>query len=153
MVADKKKAVAAFARRLSEALTAAGIPDDGQRRRWMARKWGISTESARKWLLGFAMPDTARLPDVARDLSTSVEYLLTGKGQEGARPAAPARTASPPSEDLLEEAILVAIRGQVHAQRLLTEQQMARAIRLIYEELADGGSLRPADVVRLVRKA
>lgn len=78
MVVDKRAARQAFARRLGIALSGAGIADDQFRRGWVSRTFGVSVESARKWLVGEAMPDTARIEGIARELGVAANWLLSG---------------------------------------------------------------------------
>lgn len=79
MVASEEQEKVAFAIRLGEALTEAGIPDDRQRRGTVAAMFGVSRETARKWLTGEAIPATKRIPIIARRLNVRGEWLLTGK--------------------------------------------------------------------------
>lgn len=78
MVVDKRSARMGFARRLGEALASAGVPDNQARRGWVSRKFGVSVESARKWLVGESMPDTARIEGIAGELGVSAHWLLMG---------------------------------------------------------------------------
>lgn len=71
---------AAFASRLSEALTDAGIPDNRARRRIIAKLFSVSREAARKWLAGETRPTTQRVEEIATKLDCNGEWLLTGRG-------------------------------------------------------------------------
>lgn len=69
----------AFAKRLNLALELAGAPRKGGGRQVVTAQWfDVSQAAARKWLEGESMPSTKRLPDIARRLSVSVEWLLRG---------------------------------------------------------------------------
>lgn len=80
MVVLLEKEKAGFSYRLSQALTAAGIPDDRHRRSWVAKTFNVSVETARKWLSGEAIPATKRIPLIAEKLGVRGEWLLTGRG-------------------------------------------------------------------------
>jgi len=80
MVASKDKIRLRFAERLDEALTKAGAPAGSGRRTWMKNRYGVSVESARKWLSGISLPDAARMLVIAEDLHVAAEWLLTGNG-------------------------------------------------------------------------
>lgn len=82
MVVRTGTSKADFARRLVEAIADSGrAPTDRSRwRSWLAKTYGVSVETARKWLVGEAIPETERLATIALDLNTeSVDYLLTGR--------------------------------------------------------------------------
>jgi transcriptional regulator with XRE-family HTH domain len=69
-----------FAERLDEALTDFGIPKDHRRIGTVAAEFGVSRESARKWLAGDALPQTERIQEIATRLECRGEWLLTGQG-------------------------------------------------------------------------
>ena len=70
-----------FSRRLNKALDLAGIPPKGRGRQVaVAKMFGVSQKGARKWLEGESIPDTKRLPEIARRLNVRGEWLLTGQG-------------------------------------------------------------------------
>ena len=69
-----------FHDRLEQACDAAGIPEGRGRRAALARLFGVSGEAARKWLSGESIPDTKRIPKIAKHLGVSGEWLLTGQG-------------------------------------------------------------------------
>lgn len=78
----------AFAARLNEALDDYGTPPKGQGRQGTVGKlFGVSQKGARKWLEGEAMPDTKRLPDMARMLRVRWEWLMAGAGPKHELPA------------------------------------------------------------------
>lgn len=81
MVVDKRAAKLEFASRLTRALALAGIPDDQNRRGWIARTFGVSVEAARKWLVGESMPDTARIQGIAQELGVAANWLLSGQDE------------------------------------------------------------------------
>lgn len=75
---DEKKS---FAERLNIALDNAGIPQKGKGRQLqLAALFGVSQESARKWLAGKSFPDTKRIPEIAKRLNVNVQWLLSGIG-------------------------------------------------------------------------
>lgn len=80
MVVSVEKQKMEFAQRLRQALDHAGIPDDRQRRGWVAKTFGVSVETARKWLVGESIPATKRIPLIAERLGVRGEWLLTGQG-------------------------------------------------------------------------
>lgn len=69
----------AFAKRLNTACDRAGIPAKGKGRQVvLGELFGVSQNGARKWLEGEAIPNTKRLPAMARMLGVTTEWLLTG---------------------------------------------------------------------------
>lgn len=90
MVVSDQKIREGFSARLERALLAsAKVPDEKRRwRGWLAKRYGVSVESARKWLTGLALPELATVVAIALDLNETVEHLLTGR--DGAAPATPA---------------------------------------------------------------
>lgn len=69
-----------FARRLHTACDLAGIVSGRGRRAELARMFNVSGETARKWLAGESIPDTKRIPQIAKRLGVRGEWLLTGQG-------------------------------------------------------------------------
>lgn len=74
----------AFAARLNAALDAMASRDDealsGGRQTAVARLFNVSQPAAGKWLKGEAMPETKRLPAMARALGVRYEWLVAGEG-------------------------------------------------------------------------
>jgi transcriptional regulator with XRE-family HTH domain len=69
----------AFAKRFNLACDRAGIPAKGRGRQTaVATLFQVSQKGARKWLEGEAIPNTKRLPAMARLLGVTTEWLLTG---------------------------------------------------------------------------
>lgn len=69
----------AFAKRLNLACDRAGIAAKGSGRQVaLGKLFGVSQNGARKWLEGEAIPNTKRLPAMARMLGVTTEWLLTG---------------------------------------------------------------------------
>lgn len=64
-----------FSRRLNEALDKAGIPSKGRQYK-VGKMFGVSGAMGWKWLNGQNMPDTKKLPDIAKKLNTTVGFLL-----------------------------------------------------------------------------
>lgn len=74
-----------FADRLHQALDVSGFPQARSRTGALAAQYGVSRETARKWLAGLALPELERLLDIAMRLHVSFEWLATGRGTvEGA---------------------------------------------------------------------
>lgn len=73
--------VSEFSKRLIAALDHARVPAGRGRRTSMAKMFGVSTESVRKWLMGESMPETKRLPEIAKRLGVNANWLLSGEGQ------------------------------------------------------------------------
>jgi transcriptional regulator with XRE-family HTH domain len=83
MVISRTRAYSAFAERLALALDAmeqAGCPRARGRALWVANRYGVSGEAARKWLVGLAIPDQANLARIADDTCFSVNWLHAGIG-------------------------------------------------------------------------
>jgi hypothetical protein len=95
MVVSDQKIREGFSARLESALRAsAKAPDDPRRwRSWVSKRYGVSIESARKWLSGLALPELATVAAIAMDLGETVEHLLTGRAGE-IRVASPALSAA-----------------------------------------------------------
>lgn len=75
---DEKQA---FAGRMNHVADALGIPPKGQNRQVLLGKmFGVSQESARKWLEGEAIPQTIKCIEIARRANVSFEWLMTGRG-------------------------------------------------------------------------
>lgn len=73
--------VSEFSKRLIAALDHARVPAGRGRRTAMAKMFGVSTESVRKWLMGESMPETKRLPEIAKRLGVNANWLLSGEGE------------------------------------------------------------------------
>lgn len=78
MVAESQKQ--AFSQRLHRALDYAHIPKKRGRPAAVAKLFGVSREAARKWLDAESIPDTKRIPQIARRLQVRAEWLLSGVG-------------------------------------------------------------------------
>lgn len=90
-----------FAVRLNEALDDIGVPPKGKGRQVVvAGMFGVSQKGARKWLEAEGMPDTKRIPEMARKLGVMSEWLLSGR-----LPKKPETTATP------EELLLASLRA------------------------------------------
>lgn len=76
-----------FSSRLAACIAASPLapPAGRSMRAWLATRYGVSQEAARKWLSGLAIPETTKLARIALDLGTSVEHLLTGRDDRGAQ--------------------------------------------------------------------
>jgi SOS-response transcriptional repressor LexA len=79
MVVDDEKT--RFAARFNKACDIAGIQSGRGRRAELARMFGVSGESARKWLSGESIPKSSRIANIARSLGVNGEWLLTGQGE------------------------------------------------------------------------
>lgn len=72
---------AAFAHRLHLALDLAGIERGRGRTARLAALYGVSRETARKWLGGLSLPELERMIDMATRFGTAFEWLATGRGE------------------------------------------------------------------------
>lgn len=99
----------AFSQRLNIALDVAGVPPKGSGRQIVvAKMFGVSQKGARKWLEGEAIPNTKRLPEIARKLGVRGEWLLTGQGPMRTAPPGPEVLTSPPTAEAADgEAIVI----------------------------------------------
>lgn len=80
MVVQVGKSKVSFARRLNAAMDACvKVPKGRQRRSWVAKRYGVSIESARKWLVGESIPRTSLLSTIAKDIGANMDSLLTGR--------------------------------------------------------------------------
>lgn len=82
MVATDDDIRADFSQRLAKALKESSLAPDDPRswRPWMAKRYGVSQEAARKWLSGMAIPEMTKLAKISVDLDKTADYLLTGRG-------------------------------------------------------------------------
>lgn len=71
------KAKLDFAKRLHKGMDLAGYPVRG-RARVLSQEFGISDKGAGKWLNGEAIPETSKIPYLAKFLKVNAEWLLTG---------------------------------------------------------------------------
>lgn len=69
-----------FAHRLHQALDFAGFPAGRQRTGALSEHYGVSRETARKWLIGLALPELERMIEIAVQQRVSFEWLATGRG-------------------------------------------------------------------------
>ena len=79
MVTPTPEDEAAYAKRLDQALTHAGIPAGRGRVAAVARKFNVTHETARLWLRG-RMPTLSRFCVIAKRLEVSFDWLATGRG-------------------------------------------------------------------------
>jgi transcriptional regulator with XRE-family HTH domain len=70
-----------FAERLRLALDRIDFAPGRARTGALADRYAVSRETARKWLTGLALPELARIVELAKDFDTSFEWLATGRGQ------------------------------------------------------------------------
>ena len=68
-----------FASRLDRALSHYGIKQDRFRRSTVAKLFGVSIESVRKWLEGESLPQQKRTMQIAEKLGVRAQWLLTGE--------------------------------------------------------------------------
>lgn len=69
-----------FAERLGKALDYAGFPGGAVRIGQLAEQYGVSRETARKWMRGLALPELERMLRLAVQQRISFEWLATGRG-------------------------------------------------------------------------
>ncbi|SFK95838.1 helix-turn-helix domain-containing protein [Lysobacter sp. cf310] len=69
-----------FARRLHQALDFSGFAKGRARTGALASYYGVSRETARKWLIGLALPELERMLSIAVQQHVSFEWLATGRG-------------------------------------------------------------------------
>lgn len=70
-----------FADRLRQMLDRARFEEGRGRTSALADRYAVSRETARKWLAGLALPELARIIELAKDFDASFEWLATGRGQ------------------------------------------------------------------------
>lgn len=79
---ERQAAREGFSRRFGEVLNdLEEVPRTRGRRTWIAKKWRVSTETARKWLIGLDIPDRAHLAAICTTLRVSPDWMLTGLGR------------------------------------------------------------------------
>lgn len=74
-----KENLEGFSNRLKEILADNGYPGWG-RQRFIARKFGVSHPSAKKWLDGDNYPEMDKLIEFSRWGNTTIDWLVTGEG-------------------------------------------------------------------------
>lgn len=85
VVMSKQSARDDFAGRLNECLAAHDLaPKDRGKNAWLARAMSVSSEMARKWLAGEALPNQARMAGIAEFFSVRVAWLRDGEGTRNA---------------------------------------------------------------------
>lgn len=85
----KDEEAIAFSDRLNALLDARRFDEKGKGRQVaLAKKYGITQASTRKWLEGFGFPKTAQMMRIARDFECTFEWLALGSGTRDAEPAA-----------------------------------------------------------------
>lgn len=91
MVANSKEETkAAFSKRLNDVLDEReDIPRARGRRQWIAKRYRVSVETARKWLMGLDMPDGVNLARIAGDLKISPDWLRSNVGHPRPQPTDP----------------------------------------------------------------
>lgn len=108
---------AGFAKRLIQLCNEKGLPERG-RQAELARLCDCKPSSANKWFNAISLPDAANLLTIAEWGKTTVDWMLSGRGQ-----AHPAATAEPSFSliwvDSAEEALLTHFRQCTEAGRLL----------------------------------
>lgn len=78
-MAKQPDSAARFITRFNEALDEAGAPRGRGRRPWVASVFGVTYESARKWLAGEAYP-TQHEEDICKRLNLNLDWLRRGAG-------------------------------------------------------------------------
>lgn len=70
-----------FAERMNKVADILGIPPKGSNRQeLLGRVFGVSQESARKWLSGESIPQIAKCIEIAKRAGVGFEWLMTGRG-------------------------------------------------------------------------
>lgn len=68
-----------FAKRLRWSLDQAQFARGRGRASALALRYGVSRETARKWLNGLALPELERMVELATDFEVSFDWLATGR--------------------------------------------------------------------------
>lgn len=69
-----------FAARLQKLLDHARFHAGRGRTAALATRYGVSRETARKWLTGLSLPELERMIELAVDFGGNFEWLATGRG-------------------------------------------------------------------------
>lgn len=70
-----------FAQRMNKVADMLGIPPKGSNRQeLLGRVFGVSQESARKWLSGESIPQVSKCIEIAKRAGVGFEWLMTGRG-------------------------------------------------------------------------
>lgn len=73
-----------FAERMHEVCNRLGIADGRGRISDLSRRFAVSPNAARKWLLGQGMPELAKAVEIANTTGVNVTWLLQGRGPRDA---------------------------------------------------------------------
>lgn len=116
-----------FSQRLHLAMDLIGMAKGRGRTSRLADMFGVSRETARKWLSDMARPETKRMTEIAGRFGVSFEWLATGRGEpKGFMKVQDA--AAPYRVDHREQARLFGLIG-----RLTRDQR--RALLVILEQM------------------
>lgn len=86
----------AFAARMSEVADMLKIPPKGKnRQKLLGDVFGVSQESARKWLEGESFPTTEKCIEIAKMAKVHYEWFMTGRGPKRVTDDADYRTVTP----------------------------------------------------------
>lgn len=86
----KEQTKAGFSKRMNGILDErADVPKTRGRRQWIAKRYSVSVETARKWLMGLDMPDGVNLARIAEDLEVSADWLRANVGSPYPNPDDP----------------------------------------------------------------
>lgn len=95
--APKSDVLAGFASRIHELCDDWSMPEHG-RQTYLGQKFGVTPNTARKWLLGIGLPELEKSIEIANAAGVNVRWLLQGEGlKRGER--------ADPIAELLREAI------------------------------------------------
>ncbi len=136
VVPTKDEARAAFSSRLAEVITdQPDRPGPRELRGWVAKRYRVSVETARKWLMGLEIPDHTNAVRIATDLKVSLDWLLTGHGQK-----------QPPPHDPLFDTLVRYWRQLTGTQ---DREEVIRFLRWRVEERLGPESGTPGPIVHL----
>ncbi|ENX02314.1 hypothetical protein F900_01378 [Acinetobacter modestus] len=111
------KAKLDFAQRLHKGMDLAGYPVRG-RARVLSREFEISDKGAGKWLNGEAIPETSKIPHLAKFLKVNAEWLLTGIDNSNVEPKpleefSVDKLKNQDIQDLVESLIILEMKGKL----------------------------------------
>jgi hypothetical protein len=152
----KEVAYRAFAQRLHEACTDAGIPPGRGRATQVGSLVDVGYKGATKWLDGIGMPDMGNATILAQALGVCFEWLMTGRGPkklDGAQKAAeePGTYRIQPSAKNLAGAIEVFEAVLPPSRYIVPPGKKAESIIQIYNCTKTDGSLDMTRVLSLVK--
>jgi len=119
--------------------------------RALGKKSGVQERTLASWLAG-TEPKSRGIAAVAKAAGVSLEWLITGAGEE--QPSGGAVATSGPLNEALLQVVITAIEELLFERGLeLTPAKKARAIALAFELFQEDGAVDRETVIQLIQLA